>query len=74
VRDGDLITIDADAGLLTLDVDDRELARRLASFEPPASPYTSGVLARYRLLVGSASEGAVLLDNLPAPSLAEAAT
>jgi dihydroxy-acid dehydratase len=74
VRDDDLITIDADAGLLILDVDEIELARRLASFEPPVSPYTSGVFARYRLLVGSASEGAVLRDKLPAPSLAQTAT
>jgi dihydroxy-acid dehydratase len=74
VRDGDLITIDADAGLLTVDIDDGELAQRLVSFEPPASPYTSGVFARYRLLVGSASEGAVLRDNLPAPSLADVAS
>jgi dihydroxy-acid dehydratase len=74
VHDGDLITIDADAGTLTLAVDDSDLSRRLAEIEPPASPYTSGVFARYRLLVGSASEGAVLRCDLPAPRLAEAVT
>jgi dihydroxy-acid dehydratase len=72
VRDGDLITIDAEASTLSIDIDDAELARRLAAVEPPASPYTSGVLARYRLLVGSASEGAVLRCDVAAPSLAEA--
>ncbi len=60
VRDGDLITIDADSNELTIDVGDDELAARLATWQPPPSPYTSGVLARYRLLVGSASQGAVL--------------
>jgi dihydroxy-acid dehydratase len=66
VRDGDVITIDVDANRLTLAVDDDELATRLAAWQPPPSAYTSGVFARYRLLVGSASEGAVLLDTMPA--------
>ncbi len=65
VRDGDVITIDADAGGLTLDVDDDELQQRLADWRPPPSPYTTGVFARYRLLVGSASEGAVLQGGMP---------
>jgi dihydroxy-acid dehydratase len=64
VRDGDMITIDADANRLTIDVGDEELAERLANWQAPLSPYTSGVFARYRLLVGSASEGAVLLDSI----------
>jgi dihydroxy-acid dehydratase len=64
VRDGDMITIDTDANQLTLDVSDDELAERLANWQAPLSPYTSGVFARYRLLVGSASEGAVLLDSI----------
>ena len=66
VRDGDLITIDADSNELTIDVGVDELAARLATWQPPPSPYTSGVLARYRLLVGSASQGAVLLAGLGA--------
>ena len=36
-----------------------ELARRAEGFEPPASQYPRGVLAKYRKLVGSASRGAV---------------
>ncbi len=59
VRDGDEITIDVPAGTLTLDVAPAELERRLAGWTPPPGP-TSGVFARYRRLVGSASEGAVL--------------
>jgi dihydroxy-acid dehydratase len=65
VRDGDEITIDVDASRLTLEIDDDELARRLADWEPPPSPYAGGVFARYRLLVGSASEGAVLHGGIP---------
>jgi len=59
VDEGDSITIDADEGLLQLNVSDAELARRAENWEPPSSRYTSGVLAKYARLVGSASLGAV---------------
>ncbi|MFL5911322.1 MAG: dihydroxy-acid dehydratase, partial [Gaiellaceae bacterium] len=59
VRDGDVVVIDADAGTLTAEVGDEELAERLAGWTPPASD-AGGVFARYRALVGPASEGAVL--------------
>ena len=61
VRDGDTITIDIDANRLSVEVDDEELAARLAAWQPPLLPPVGGVFARYRSLVGSASEGAVLL-------------
>ena len=60
VRDGDEITIDVGAGTLDVDLSDLELAERLAAWTPPANPYDSGVFARYRAQVRSASEGAVL--------------
>src|SRR4051812_20228029 len=60
VREGETVTIDADAGLLSVDVPDAELAARLAAYEPPP-PLTGGVLGRYSRLVGSASDGAVLV-------------
>ncbi len=66
VRDGDLITIDIDANRLTLEIGEDELAERLAAWQPAPSPYATGVFARYRLLVGSASEGAVLRDGIGA--------
>jgi len=59
VEEGDSITIDADAGLLQLNVSDAELARRSESWEPHAQKYTTGVLAKYAKLVSSASLGAV---------------
>ena len=59
VHEGDSITIDAPARLLQLNVDDAELARRRAAWQPPAPRYTRGVLAKYARLVSSASLGAV---------------
>jgi dihydroxy-acid dehydratase len=60
VNDGDPITIDVEAGLLEVDLPDEEIARRLTRVTPPPARYDSGVFARYRASVGSASEGAVL--------------
>jgi dihydroxy-acid dehydratase len=65
VRDGDMIAIDVDAKSLTLEVAADELAQRRSMWQPPPAAETGGVFARYRALVGSASEGAVLL---PQPS------
>ncbi|MDA1353394.1 MAG: dihydroxy-acid dehydratase [bacterium] len=59
VRDGDEITIDAENKLLSLHVDDAEIAARLANWKKPAPKYTRGVLAKYANTVSSASEGAV---------------
>ena len=63
VRDGDTITIDVDGRKLTLDIGADELAARLAAWQAPALPYGRGVFGRYRRLVGSASEGAVLWNG-----------
>ncbi len=60
VQDGDTISIDVDAKSLRLEVTDADLAERLAGWRPPELPYATGVFGRYRALVGSASEGAVL--------------
>lgn len=60
VRDGDIVTIDVDAGSIDVALSREELGARLAAWEPPALGYEVGVFARYRAQVGSASEGAVL--------------
>jgi dihydroxy-acid dehydratase len=60
VRDGDVITIDLEARSVAVELSDEELAARLAAWSPPAPAHVSGVFARYRAAVGSASEGAVL--------------
>jgi dihydroxy-acid dehydratase len=59
VNEGDSITIDADEGLLQLNVPDKVLQMRRAGFRPPPARYTSGVLFKYAKLVSSASLGAV---------------
>ena len=59
VREGDRILIDANAGVLELDVAPEEVERRMAAWIPPAPKYTGGVFAKYCALVASASEGAV---------------
>jgi dihydroxy-acid dehydratase len=61
VQDGDVIAIDVDRGTLVVELDDRELTERLADWQPPPPRYDFGVFARYRALVSSASEGAVLV-------------
>jgi dihydroxy-acid dehydratase len=59
VKDGDQITIDADAQSLTLEIDDTEMSRRRAAWVPPPPRVQRGVLAKYARCVSSASEGAV---------------
>jgi dihydroxy-acid dehydratase len=59
VRNGDRITIDAAACQLSVDISDEELARRRSAWVAPPAKVTSGVLAKYVRLVGSASEGCV---------------
>lgn len=58
VRDGDLITIDADRKLLQLNVPEAELHARREQWSPPPPRVQSGVLAKYARLARSASEGA----------------
>ena len=60
VAEGDSITVDIDAAVLTLHVDDDALAVRAAAWKPPVPRVTRGVLARYAKLVSSADKGAVL--------------
>ena len=45
---------------LEVGLEEAELAERLAAWRPPPPRYEAGVFARYRALVSSASEGAVL--------------
>ena len=60
MRDGDLITIDVDAGTLDVALSDVQISERMHDWTPPMTAYSTGVFARYRACVRSASEGAVL--------------
>ncbi|HWH30662.1 MAG TPA: dihydroxy-acid dehydratase [Mycobacteriales bacterium] len=59
VQDGDRIRLDVDAATLDLLVDADELERRRAGWKPLEPRYTTGVLAKYARLVGSAAQGAI---------------
>jgi dihydroxy-acid dehydratase len=59
VRDGDTITIDVAARRIDVDLDDDEIARRVAAYSAPDNGVETGVLTKYAKLVSSASEGAV---------------
>jgi dihydroxy-acid dehydratase len=61
VRDGDVIAIDVDEGTVVVELGELELADRLIAWKPPPPRYDVGVFARYRALVSSASDGAVLV-------------
>jgi dihydroxy-acid dehydratase len=64
VKDGDAITIDVEARLLSLGVPDAELAARRQGFTPKKKEVRSKWLRRYALMVSNASQGAVLKSEL----------
>lgn len=59
VENGDIITLDAEANLITVDVSGEELARRRAAWSAPPYPANRGTLYKYIKTVKSASEGCV---------------
>ena len=59
LKDGDIITIDAETGELSVDLSEAELAERKRAFQPKAPGYKTGALARYARNVGPARTGAV---------------
>jgi dihydroxy-acid dehydratase len=59
VRNGDTIVFDVKRRRLDVELSSAEIRKRLRGVKPPKPRYTWGVLAKYRRLVGSASEGAV---------------
>jgi len=62
VKNGDVITIDAEKRGINLEVPKTEIKKRLTSWKKPKPKEKRGVLAKYARLVSSASEGAVT-DN-----------
>ena len=59
LKDGDQVTIDADAKQVNVALDENELGRRKAGWVKPPPREKRGVLAKYAQTVRSASEGAV---------------
>jgi dihydroxy-acid dehydratase len=60
IEDGDMITIDAEGGVVNLNISDEEIASRGDRWKPPPPRYTEGLLARYASTVSSASKGAIV--------------
>ncbi len=59
LKDGDRLTIDADAKLVSVELDEAEMARRRKGWAQPQPRVARGVLAKYARTVRSASEGAI---------------
>lgn len=59
VKDGDIISIDAEKRVLNLEVDEGEIQKRKSLWKAPELKYKSGWLKKYTQLVSSASEGCV---------------
>ena len=72
IADGDTIIFDIPKRQLSLDVSAAEIQKRLAAWKPPQPRFTSGVMAKYALLVSSSSLGAV--TAVPAALSAPAAS
>ena len=59
LKDGDIITIDADEGTLEVELSEAELETRRKDWKPREHDFQSGTLWKYAQLVGSAEKGAV---------------
>jgi dihydroxy-acid dehydratase len=59
VHEGDSITVDAEARLLSLNVPEDEIEKRRSAWTAPPARFTRGVLAKYARVVSTASRGAV---------------
>jgi dihydroxy-acid dehydratase len=59
IRDGDMLSIDAEKGTINAELSEAELAKRRSEWKQPAARYPRGVLAKYSKLVGPACNGAV---------------
>ncbi|MGB2020755.1 MAG: dihydroxy-acid dehydratase [Candidatus Puniceispirillaceae bacterium] len=59
LKDGDMITINAESGEISVDLTDEELAERRKHWKPRETDYQSGAIWKYAQTVGSAEKGAI---------------
>ena len=59
LRNGDIVVIDPKKNHLSVELAAKEIAARLKKLKPFVPKINTGVLAKYALLVSSASQGAV---------------
>jgi dihydroxy-acid dehydratase len=64
VHEGDEITFDLPSKTLRLELNDAEIAARLAKWKAPEPRYRTGVFAKYAALVSSASLGAITCADM----------
>lgn len=67
VQDGDIVSIDADSGRLSVAFRPGELERRIHMWRQPEPRVRSGAIAKYAQLAGSAAEGATSSGTGPYP-------
>ena len=63
VKNGDKITIDTEINIIDLHVSSEELENRKKEWKKPNPNYSTGALAKFATLVGSAANGAVTYAN-----------
>ena len=72
VRDGDLLTVDAETGVLEVALSDADLDRRETTGRAPHDVEWAGtgreLFSGFRAIVGTAETGASVIRPLPAPS------
>ena len=79
LKDGDVVVIDVEARRLDVELDDREIVRRLKDWRPLQDRLTPGVMTKYRATVSSAALGAVTSgaraqpSTVPSPSIRDPA-
>ncbi|HEX5552660.1 MAG TPA: dihydroxy-acid dehydratase, partial [Chitinophagaceae bacterium] len=59
LKDGDIITIDASANSIEVQLSEMEIDSRKMAWMPPALKYKKGILYKYSMTVSSASKGCV---------------
>ena len=59
LRDGDMIVLDAEKGILDVELSEAELKSRAKSWQAPPASFKSGYLWKYANEVGPARTGAV---------------
>jgi len=64
VKEGDEITINTETNEIDLHVSTEELENRRKQWIPHKPNYTTGALAKYATLVGSAAQGAITSPKL----------
>ncbi len=60
IKDGDIVKINLEEKSITVELSPEEMKKRKADWKPIEPRFRSGYLARYSMLVGSASKGATL--------------